>query len=292
MESEELTFEKYLYRMRFSNGTIGTYLYQANNYLTTYPDAEKFNHKDVMNALEEIAKLKPNANYRTTILATIKQYYDYLIAVGRRNDHPCRNFHIRTLRNTSVVHNDLFTSEELELLMDRKDRYPNLKLKNQVVISLLIYQGLTSGEIVNLKVQHVDLDEGKVFVKESRDLARRHLELTAKQYRIFDRYINESRKELIRTDSDKLVIGKLGTPTSISEVGYLVEQFKPLFPGRNLNPSTIRQSVIANWLNEKKYPLETVQLMAGHRWMSTTVRYRQTVNDEKRILINKFHPLG
>jgi len=59
-----------------------------------------------------------------------------------------------------------------------------------------------------------------------------------------------------------------------------------------LNPSTIRQSVIANWLNEKKYPTEMVQLMAGHKTMSTTALYRYTANDEKRILINKFHPLG
>ncbi len=135
--------------------------------------------------------------------------------------------------------------------MNREERYPDLKMKNQAVISLLIYQGLSSGEIANMKVQHIHLDEGKIFVKESRDLMRRHLEMYPKQYRIFDRYINESRNSLLKTETDKLIIGVRGNPITTGEVGYLVDQFKILFPGCHLNPSTIRHSVISNWLNKK-----------------------------------------
>jgi integrase/recombinase XerD len=65
-----------------------------------------------------------------------------------------------------------------------------------------------------------------------------------------------------------------------------------LFTDRNLNSKTIRQSVIANWLNEKKVPLEQVQLMAGQKWISTTAKYRQTSVEEQRTMINKFHPMG
>ncbi len=176
--------------------------------------------------------------------------------------------------------------------MNREERYPELKLKNQVVLSLLIYQGLSSSEITGMKLQHVNFDDGTIYVKESRHTSRRHLELHPKQYHIFERYINESRPRLLRCESDALVIGKLGVSTTTGEISYLVEQFKPLFTGRNLNPSTIRQSVVSNWLNEKKFSLEMVQLMAGHRWISTTARYRRTSTDERRVLINRFHPLG
>ncbi len=56
--------------------------------------------------------------------------------------------------------------------------------------------------------------------------------------------------------------------------------------------ATIRQSVIANWLNEKKLPLEQVQLMAGHRWISSTLKYRQNNIEQQRELMNKWFPLG
>jgi integrase/recombinase XerD len=176
--------------------------------------------------------------------------------------------------------------------MEREERYPALKLKNQVLTSLLIYQALTAGEIAALKVEHIDLDKGTVYVKESRTLAKRYLELQPKQYRLIDRYIQESRKELISVETDKLVLGKLGTPITTDDINYIVSTFKLLFPDRNLNSKTIRQSVIANWLNEKKIPLEQVQLMTGQKWISTTAKYRQTSVEEQRTLINKFHPMG
>jgi integrase/recombinase XerD len=78
----------------------------------------------------------------------------------------------------------------------------------------------------------------------------------------------------------------------VDDINYLVSTFKGLFPDRNLNPKTIRQSVIANWLNEKKLALEQVQLMAGHRWISSTDKYRCVPMDQERELMNKFHPLG
>ncbi len=75
-------------------------------------------------------------------------------------------------------------------------------------------------------------------------------------------------------------------------IHYLIETSKGLFSDRNLTLKSIRQSVIANWLNEKKLPLEKVQLLVGHKWISSTAIYHQTSVDEQRELINGFHPLG
>lgn len=46
-----------------------------------------------------------------------------------------------------------------------------------------------------------------------------------------------------------------------------------------------------NWLNEKKIPLEQVQLMAGHKWISSTLKYRQNDTDEQREMMNKWFPI-
>lgn len=112
-----------------------------------------------------------------------------------------------------------------------------------------------------------------------------------KQYRILDRYINENRKDLIRDKTEALVIGKLGTALTADDIHYLVSTYKMLFPDRNLTPATIRQSVVSNWLNEKKLPLEQVQLLAGHRWISSTAKYRQHNMEQQRELMNKWFPV-
>jgi integrase/recombinase XerD len=121
---------------------------------------------------------------------------------------------------------------------------------------------------------------------------RRHLEMHPKQYGFFESYINESRKQLLKIESNLLFISTRGIPSGKDDIRYVVETFKHLFPDRNLNPESIRQSVISIWLNEKRFPLEQVQLMAGHKWISTTVRYRQAPTDERRLIINRLHPLA
>lgn len=49
--------------------------------------------------------------------------------------------------------------------------------------------------------------------------------------------------------------------------------------------------LIANWLNEDIMVIADVQLMAGHRYPSRTQKYDREDPDEKRKLINQFHPM-
>ncbi len=271
--------------------TVKSYLYNINIFLTNNPQAPIYGYKQVLEYISEYRKMQKTNTVQ--MLASIKKYYDFLIEIGVNNSHPCRNLFIKSGRSRDVIHQDFFTSEELELLMEREERYEVLKIRNQVLMSLLIYQGLVSSEIENIKVHHVNLDNGTIYIKESPSLSRRHLELQPKQYRLLDKYINEIRPQILReeTPTEVLILGKLGTEMRGDDMHYLVSTFKGLFPDRNLTTVTIRQSVISNWLNEKKLPLEQVQLLAGHKWISSTERYRCTDVQQQRELINKFYPL-
>ncbi len=287
-----MTFEDYLYKYGHTPKTVKSYLFANKIFMTDNPNPEEFKYKDIVEYLNKKVSDYANSNTKVYILNGMKKFYDYLLETGRREDHPCRNFFVRNQRNKQVIHQDLFSTHELEMMLEREERYADLQQRNQVVISLLIYQGLHSREISNLNLSNVDLDSGTIFIRATPKVSQRHLEITNKQYRLFDRYLNEGRKSLLRDDNQAFVLGKLGTRMSVDDINYLVSTFKGLFPDRNLNPSTVRQSVIANWLNEKKLPLEQVQLLSGQKWISTTIKYKQVNIDEQRKLMNRFHPLG
>ncbi len=286
------TFENYLHRKGLELETTRTYVSLVTPFISVYEDLNHFTFKQVNHALGQVVKPHQSQQYKNTILCALKKYYDYLIETGQRNDHPCRTMRFKAIRKRGVIHDDLFSSSELELLMEREERYAAVKERNQVVVSLLIYQGLKVKEICNLKVQHVQLDNGRVYIKESKSGVRRHLEMHPKQYWIFESFINTSRKGLIKESNDSLVIGMRGSSITSDDIRYLIETFKGLFPDRQLTPDTIRKSVVSNWLNEKRFPLEQVQLMAGHRNISTTAKYRRSPTDDKRLIINRIHPLG
>ena len=288
---QKITFEKYLYRIGHTPSTVRSYVFAKKIFLADNPKPDDFTYKDVVEYLSEKSGDYDSSNTKYFLLNGMKKYFDYLVATGRRNDHPCRNLQLRNLQKRAVIHQDLFSSAELELLMERKERYADLKQKNQVVISLLIYQGLNSAEVAALNLSHIDLDDGTIFIKASRKISQRHLELHKRQYRLFDRYLNEGRKKLFRKPTDAFLLGKLGTRITVDDVHYIISTAKGLFPDRNLTPAMIRQSVIANWLNEKRIPLEQVQLMSGQKWISTTVKYRQNNLEEQREMMNKWFPI-
>lgn len=286
------TFEEYLIQMGHTKTTIRSYLYSIAIFKNDNPDAEHYNYKKVVDYLSLKIKNNNCTSTKIYLLSGIKKYFDYLIEIGKRNDHPCRNLHIRNLRKRGVIFQDLFSTEELKMLLDRKERYDRLKQRNQIIASLLVYQGLTSSEIANINITHIDFDNETIFVKGSSQISQRHLQLQNEQIQLFDEYILEGRKNLLKTETKAFVLGKLGSRITVDDIHYLVCTFKPLFPDKNLTPSLIRQSVIANWLNEKKYPLEQVQLMTGQKWISSTARYRHSPIEAQRKIMNEFHPLN
>lgn len=286
----KLSLEMYL-NQNLSTKTAESYLYTINHFLKTNPKAKRFKFQDIVRYMEEVSSKQSNIQYRVRILSAIKRYYDYLVMAGLRNDHPCKKLNIKNKQNPSIQVQDLFSSEELQLLLTRENRYQYLDSRNSVLLSLLIYQGLTSEELTELKIKDIDLDAGTIYIKASTNQNRRTLELLNRQMIVFSKYLNEVRPELLRCNTDKVLLNKLGKPISVDGIHAIFDSLKALFPDKNLNPKTIRMSVICNWLNEKKIPLERVQELAGHKWPGTTEKYFKVDSQQQRELINRFFPL-
>lgn len=104
-------------------------------------------------------------------------------------------------------------------------------------------------------------------------------------------FTTETRVEMLRCKTEKLIITKLGKPITVDSIHPMIDPLRALFPDRKLNPQTIRMSMICNWLNEKNIPLERAQELAGHKWPGTTKKYIKVNILEQRALINRFFPL-
>jgi len=272
-----------------SPSTANRYEYEINHFIFS-KDRKNASYSEIMEYIGSRRKLYQNSSSIGCILHALKHYFSYLIEAGFREDNPARSIRLRDKQSRDIQLQDLFTAAELMLLLNRKERYILLKNRNLVTVSLLIYQGLKSSEILNLELKDIDLKEATIFIKSSLKSNSRTLKLTAKQIIYFMEYLNEDRPKLMREFTQKLIISKLGKVETSSGIGYIVEHSKHLFPGKNLNPNTIRQSVICNLLKAKN-DLRIVQVFAGHKYPSTTERYKQTHLEELKNELIKFHPL-
>lgn len=275
-----MTLKEYL-QERYTKGTTERYYNDILSYLktTTQAKAQTATYSDIMNYIGTLRKKYNNPETIKVNLQAIKKYYFWLNHTGQRKDHPCRNLRLKDKSNRDVQLQDLFTTEELEQLMERKERYQAKKIRNQVITSLLIYQGLTAGEIRRLEAKDIDLEKGTIYIKSTPRTNSRTLKLKSNQIMLLYKYMSEVKTEkLINTDVADILKN-------------LLRPFKPYFTDRKLNAKTIRQSVIANLL-KSGHDLRLVQVFAGHKYPGTTENYRQTGIEELKAGIEKYHPLN
>jgi len=252
-------------------------------------DPKTVTYQQIMDYLGELRKQTKTKAINCS-LSAVKKYYSYLVATNQRKDNPARSIKLRDKRSRDIQLQDLFKPTELEQLLEKKERYPILKNRNRIILSLLIYQALTNGEVKSLELENINLEQGTIYIKSGRKTNSRTLKLQAKQIYWLMSYLQKDRVRLLKVASNKLIISKLGTAESGEGICYLIETQRHLFPDRKLNAKTIRQSVITNLLKQGK-DLRIVQAFAGHKYPSTTERYKQTQVEELKNQVLKYHPL-
>ena len=160
------------------------------------------------------------------------------------------------------------------------------------MLSLLVYQGVKTEELIKMEVQDVKLRDGKIEIPGGNKSDRRLLQLESHQVLEFYDYVNNTRKEILTQSgqkTDKLFVGMEGGNSldgCMFRLMFWLKKKNKLI----VNAKQLRASVIVKWL--KMYNLRKVQYMAGHRYISSTESYQQSEMEGLTEEVNKFHPLG
>lgn len=274
---------------RFTPSTAQTYLYSINRFIERFSNAKRLKLSQIENYFMELKIQGDAIGYRNTTLASIKAYYNFLVEENEINEHPCSTFYLDERRPTGKDFGSLLSMEEMELLLTLKEeRYNHVANKNKAIIGLLIYQGLTSQELVELRLKDVDLEEGVVFIKGSGKNKSRSISLKPSQISFLIKYIDNDRKHLLKSETQTLFISMRGVGMSVDGLHSLIERLNGAID-KPISPMTIRNSVISHWLNVRKFPLEDVQVMAGHRYPSSTEKYIHPDIQEQREAVTRLH---
>jgi len=286
-----MMIEQYL-KNHYSPDTAKAYKREIEIYRSNFKEADKANYKDIIHYIGLLRQRYSKAATISRIVSSIKVYYDYLCFCGIRNDNPTRAIRLRDQRTRDIQLQDLFTAEELEQLLNRKERYTNLDYRNKVLSSLLVYQALHPGEAEAVRSEDINLATGSIYIKSTAKTNSRILQLKPNQILLFHQYITEIRTKLLNgSASNCLLIGIRGGAMSAEDITrHIKRSFAGLYPNRKVTAQTIRQSVITNLLKQG-HDLSLVQNFAGHKYPSTTERYKQSEIETLKAAVNKYHPL-
>jgi integrase/recombinase XerD len=287
-----MNLQDYLHE-QYTADTASIYVHEIERYLMHCPGAVTAGYKDILAYMGGVRARYSNPSTLNRILCSLKAYYGYLCASGQRPDNPATSILLKDQRSRDIQLQDLFTMEELEVLLNRPERYPKLAARNKVLMSLLIYQALYPVELEALRISDINLEAGRIRVSGTAKTNGRELSLKPSQILLFYDYIREIRPRLLKQHTtDRLLIGHRGEPMPAEDITKHVKRsFTELYPGRTVNAQTIRQSVIAHLLKQG-HDLSVVQVFAGHKYPSTTERYRQSEIETLKAAIEKYHPIN
>jgi integrase/recombinase XerD len=248
-------------------------------------------YKQIMEVIGVLRNKYSNPKTVNRILAAIKKYYDYLLHIGARKDHPCKSITLRDTRRRSLQLQDLLSTQELEHLLESKPKSKHNRKTNQtrnkLLLSLLVYQGMARTEISKIELQDINLEEGTIKAKGDERTNSRTLPLKAKQVHLIYEYMHKERSE---TKSGKLFIGMHDDELQSDAICRILLRYQYLFPEKVLNSQTIRMSVTRNLLKEGK-DIRVVQTYMGHKSPGTTEKYKQSHTEELKAEIQKYHPI-
>lgn len=283
--NEYLDYLKYV--RKYSNDTINSY----HNNLT------KFNHylgkKELCNVsnsdIESFINENSNLDHKTIAhyITVLNSFYKYLLDSEYIKANP-----IETIKHPKInAHLPAFlTEDEIRTLLDI-NLNTNYDYRNKAMLETLFATGIRISELVNLKIQDIDLESGilKVMGKGSKerlipvdDVALTHLK----------NYLNSYRYSLLKKNknTDYLFINNLGN--QISRVGfYKIIKSEAIRANikKDISPHTIRHT-FATILLKNGADLRVIQELLGHSDIKTTQIYTHLIKEQlKKEYLDK-HP--
>ena len=243
---------------------------------------ETIDYQSIIKYLSDERKkgINPAGIYKC--LRTVCIYLDYEIEKGTIKENPANRIRLKDKEAKALL--PPIDKAELERTYSefagqepKTERSKRTHERDTIILGLLIFQGLDSGNLKRLTVKDVNLTAGTIYIASNRKSNARTLKLESVQILSIHNYITRTKENHL------FAARKLDERVSV-----FIRKLKTQYPEIQ-SPGHIRQSVIIGWL--KVHPIRQVQYMAGHKNIRSTERYRDEDINDLTQQITKFHPL-
>jgi len=284
-----MNFKEYLQQKQYSSSTVSRYTEGIENFLSWLQQEEiraaQFTYTELLDFMGYCHRRGISKRSVHNILCMVRHYCNYLIAGQQRTDNPAAGVFIKGLVRKLPV--NLLSMEEMEALYQAYSIQLNVDSSKKIMLGLMVYQGVTVGEIMRLQQDHIRIKDGKVFIKGTKRSGERVLNLQAVQIAALQQYLEANRYK-----EGALFMEQVKAPISArnidNRIKYMFGQLKQL-NGKVINAKQVRSSVITHWLRQNN--LRQVQYMAGHKYVSSTQRYQVNNLDDLQNELQQHHPM-
>lgn len=229
------------------------------------------------------------ARSRARHLVAIRGFYRFLVQEKILRKDPAR---LIDLPKSGLKLPHVLSTGEIEGLLEAPNTDKPIGIRDAAMLELLYAAGLRVSELINLKLQDINLEAGfvRIFGKGSRE---RIVPIGGHARDKIISYLKTVRSSHAKQSSSPYVFtARGGKPMTRQGFWKLLRRYA-MRAGLNkkITPHSLRHS-FASHLLEGGADLRAVQIMLGHVDISTTQIYTHVTRDHLKKLHQKFHPRG
>lgn len=276
----------------FSKNTVSAYkrdiaqfmLYIKNKKIKLF----KITLKSLFNYLLD---LKKNNLSGSTILrknASIKAFFRFLLYDGIIKSNPAS---LLKSQRREIKLPSFLSYEDINLILSSPDITNNLGLRDKALLELLYGTGMRVSEIIELKIDslNLELEFVRVFGKGGKE---RIVPIGREAIKYLKMYLKIRPIFLNKKDSSFLFLNWRGNPLTREAIWKMLKKYALLSGIRkNVFPHIIRHS-FATHLLRNKADLRVIQEFLGHSDISTTQIYTHLDSNKMKEFHKRYHPRG
>lgn len=252
--------------------------------LDSQVELEKINRKTIRGFLAYLSKEKFNKTTINRRLSTLRSYFKYAFSKKYIAANPAEE--IENPKAEKKIPQFL-SYEQILHFFEQPDLSNCLGYRDRTMMELFYSSGLRVSELVGLNKQDIDFENLMIRLR-GKGKKERVIPITKNAADWILNYMNHP--ERVSFETETVFLNKHGTRITVRSVDRNFDKYlKQSGLIGKITPHTIRHTIATHWL-ENGMDLKTIQMLLGHRSLSTTTIYTQVSTKLKKQVYDQTHP--
>lgn len=253
----------------------------------SYDKIEQVDYNCIRNWIIELVNARVSNRSINRKIASLKAYYKFLLKIGLIEVSPLvKHKALKTAKKVEIP----FSETEMEDILHRIPFSDDFEgSRDRLVIELLYSTGIRRVELVNLKLQDLDLVEGTIKVIGKRN-KERILPLLNSVVQLFHNYLEKRALVSNSSSIDNVFLSKAGSKIYETLVYRVVNHYFSLVSSKVKKSPHILRHTFATHLLNKGADLNSVKELLGHSSLASTQVYTHSSIAELKKVHLLSHP--
>lgn len=243
------------------------------------------NEDDIKKYLNYLYDKSYNKNTISRKLSGVRSFYNYLY-----NHDVIKTNYFTDVHNPKKIRSlpHYLKTSEIDKVLDNTNEVTLYGERNKLIVELLYVTGLRVSELVNIKLKDIDKYNKsiKILGKGSKERIVYYEDNCSE---LLNKYLNNTRRELDKSNSEYLLLNKFGNKLSTRMIRNILNNLTIGTSIEQIYPHMIRHTFATTMLNNGA-DLMTVKELLGHESINTTSIYTHVTNEQIRKVFDSCHP--